>query len=228
MADGISPQLLDLDQFDGVDDAIESLSDSRVYENKVKEFIERFSPEWSVPLMFAQSAAARLRAFHEGSLREISAENPQVVFTLNRCLAETVLVLAWSIDHPDYIDRIMRPKSEQPKEMKPPAIAVMRAHFATEAPGFDAVYADLCEITHFGSKSFAHSHLILDDGANNEVIEWAAVPRWRADQEPLIACAQLQELRDVSITLLHNFLGRHALHQASATPGAADRTSLPR
>jgi hypothetical protein len=214
MADEIAPQQLNLDQFDDVEDALQKLSDSRIYENEIKEFIEQFSPEWSLPLMFAQSAASRLRAFHEGSLREIAAENPHAAFTLNRSLAETVLVLAWTMDHPDYMDQVLRPKSELPKAMKPPAIVVMREHFAADAPGFDAVYADLCEVTHFGSKSFAHPHQFVDEGANEQAIQWAAVPRWRSNQEPLIACAQLQELRDAGVTLLHNFLGRHVPRQA--------------
>jgi hypothetical protein len=206
--------LLDLSQFTSVEDAILSASDSRVYENEIRELIEQCGSkiEWTLALMFAQSSVSRLRAFHEGALQEITAENPHAAFTLIRSLAETVMALAWAIDHPDFVDRLMRSKTEQPKDMRPPQIWEMREHIAPDAPGFDAVYAQLCELTHFGSLSFVHSHLLVDE--EKMVSQWAAAPRWRRDAEPLIACAWLNELRGAGVVVLHNYVARHILNQA--------------
>jgi hypothetical protein len=204
---------LDLSEFKSIEDAIASISDSRVYENEISELIEQFGSriEWTLALMFAQSSVSRLRAFHEGSVREIAANNPHAAFTLIRSLAETVMALAWATDHPDFAERIMRPKSEQPKEMKPPQTWEMRQHIAPVAPGFDRVYGQLCELTHFGSLSFVHSHLLVDE--EEMVSQWAAAPRWRRDTEPLIACAWVRELRDAGVILLHNYIARRILNK---------------
>lgn len=203
-----SSAMLDLGQFQDLADALDQLSDSKVYEQEIAAAMA-YQPPWTLVTIFAQSACTRMRAFHESALREISASNPHSAFTLNRAFAETVLTLAYAVNHPDYVERILRPKAEQPKGLKPLAMVDLKEHIKPDAPGFAAVYAELCEITHFGSLALWHPH--RDTGRGT--VEWMSAPRWSREIEPLVACAQLAELSHAGVSYLHNFLGAHVIHQ---------------
>jgi hypothetical protein len=200
------PEMLDLDQFQDLNDAIEQLTDSRVYENVVKAALER-PHRYSLLTVFALSACTRLRGLHEGIVRELAASNPHSVFPLNRAFAETVLTLAYVYDHPDYVERITERRGDQPKELKRLPIKTLIDHIAPDAPGFTHVYDELCEITHFGAVALWQPHAIDGD----RTVQWRSEPRWRTDRESLIACAQLKEMSGAAETYLHNFAGRHIL-----------------
>jgi hypothetical protein len=197
--------MLDLTRFRDLQDALEQLGDSRVYEH---EFLA-VEPGMSMTLnlIFAQSACTRLRSFHEAILREVEASNPHAAFALNRAFAETILVLAYATDHPDYVERIMHPRAEQPKGKRRVHVAELLKHIAPVAPGFATVYDQLCEITHFGNLALWHPHHVSEPRTMN----WASYPRWRREEEPLIICGQLAELSQVGAVLLHNYIGAHVL-----------------
>jgi hypothetical protein len=197
-------ELLDLDQFRDLDDALDQLANSRVYDDVLMAAFAR-PHTYSVLTMFAQSACTRFRALHEGIVREVSASNPHATFPLNRAFAETVLTVAYAHDHPDYVERIMERRGDQPKDLKRLPVATLIDHITSDAPGFRNVYDELCEITHFGSVALWQPHLVGD----GSTMQWRSEPRWRNDREPLIACAQLKEMSAAAQTYLHNFAGRH-------------------
>lgn len=196
--------LLDLDQFEDLDDALAQLQDSRVYEEALREALGR-SPNFSLLTLFAMSACTRLRGLHEAVVREVATANPHAVFPLSRAFAETVLTVAYALDHPDYVERILERRGEQPKELKRLPIKKLIDHITPSAPGFGLVYDELCEITHFGSVAMWQPHSITGEGR----LLWGSAPRWSNDREPLIACAQLKELSSAAVAYLHNFAGRH-------------------
>jgi hypothetical protein len=200
------PEQLDLDQFRDVEDALDQLANSRVYENVLKLAFQR-AHRYSDLTIFAQSASTRFRGLHEGVMREVKASNPHAVFPLMRAFAETVAVVAYANDYPDYVERVAKPRGGQPKQLKRPRIETLIDHIAPDAPGFARIYDQLCEITHFGSLALWHPHSIGDD----QTVRWRSAPQWRNDRESLIACAQLKEMSDAAATYLHNFAGRHIL-----------------
>jgi hypothetical protein len=59
---------------------------------------------------------------------------------------------------------------------------------------FKPVYAELCDISHSGAKAIWNSHRI--ESEEERRTSWSSAPRWRSDEECLIACAQLLELSD--------------------------------
>lgn len=195
---------LDLDQFEGLDDALVQLANSRVYEDVLQAALGR-SADLTLLTIFAMSACTRFRGLHEGVVREIAAANPHAAFPLNRAFAETVLTVAYANDHPDYVERITERRGDQPKDLKRLPIRTLIDHITPSAPGFGPVYDELCEITHFGSLALWQPHAITGDAT----LMWGSPPRWSNGREPLIACAQLKELSAAAVIYLHNFAGRH-------------------
>jgi hypothetical protein len=197
---------LDLGQFRDLDDALKQLADSRIYEDVIEAAFAR-PHRYTVLTMFAQSACTRFRGLHEGIVREVAASNPHAAYPLNRAFAETVLTVAYALDHPDYVERIMERRGDQPKELKRLQIKTLIDHITPGASGFRQVYDELCEITHFGSLAHWQPHVL----AGEATVQWRSEPRWRNEREPLIACAQLKEMSTAAETYLHNFAGRHVL-----------------
>jgi hypothetical protein len=120
----------------------------------------------------------------------MAASNPHAAFPLNRAVAETVLTVAYTHDHPDYVERIMERRGDQPKGLKRLQIKTLIDHVAPIASGFRDVYDELCEVTHFGSVVLWQPHVRGDA----TTVQWRSEPRWRNDREPPIACAQLKEM----------------------------------
>ena len=149
MATADEPESLDLEQFSDLGDALDQLADSRVYEDVLKAAFGR-PHRYTLLTIFAQSACTRFRGLHEGIVRELMASNPHAVFPLNRAFAETVLTVAYAHDQPEYVERIMKRRGDQPKELKRLHVKALIDHITPDAPGFVEVYDELCEITHFG------------------------------------------------------------------------------
>lgn len=76
--------------------------------------------------------------------------------------------------------------------------------------GFKDVYADLSEIGHFGSISMWAS-MTVDEGKDDGSFTWTSYPRWRNEQQALIACAQTLELAEATQSLLQEFAERHLI-----------------
>jgi len=206
MAADVQPERLDLEQFSDLEDAIDQLANSRVYDEVLKAALGRSHP-YTLLTIFAQSACTRFRGLHEGIVRELAASNPHAVFPLNRAFAETILTVAYAHDHPDYVERIMKRRGEQPKQLKRLQVKALIDHITPDAPGFVHVYDELCEITHFGSVALWQPHVLGDE----RTLQWRSEPRWKDERESLVACAQLKEMSGAAETYLHNFAGRHIL-----------------
>lgn len=198
--------MLDLDQFHDLADALGQLANSKVYEDVLEAAFAR-PHTYSVLTMFVQSSCTRFRGLHEAITREIAASNPHAAFPLNRAFAETVLTVAYVHDHPDYVERITERRGDRPKELKRLPVRALIDHIEPNAPGFSAVYDELCEVTHFGSVALWQPHLLKEP----LTVQWRSEPRWRDDREPLVACAQLKEMSAAAQIYLYNFVGRHVL-----------------
>lgn len=194
--------MLDLEQFASLDAALDELAaSSTIYEEVPSEVLGN-EIQITLLTMFAMSMCTRLRGLHESIVREARASNPHAVFPLSRALAETLLTIAYVQDHPDYIERIMRRRGEQPKELKRLPISELISHITPNAPGFSRVYDELCEITHVGMLALWQPHAVVGDRETN----WSSAPRWKNDREGLVACAQLKELSEAAAQYLRLFV----------------------
>jgi len=77
------------------------------------------------------------------------------------------------------------------------------------APGMKEVYANLSEATHFGSTAMWAS--VKPGEGEERDFTWQSAPRWRSDEQALIACAQTLELADAMTVLLTRFAERYVV-----------------
>lgn len=191
------PTLLDLDQFASLSDAVESLSPGQRYEDIAVKVVEAADGVLTTLLLFFMSAVTRARCLQEGVALTVKASNPHAAFPLIRQFAETVAVVFYVADHPDYVAALMEEPRHLPKNVKRKGIQALIAHMDKRYSNqFKTVYADLCEITHYGSFAWATPFRLASetDESVSGRFTWASGPRWRDERQGLIACAQTLEL----------------------------------
>jgi hypothetical protein len=70
------------------------------------------------------------------------------------------------------------------------------------APGFKQAYDELTDFTHFGSAAMWSPFVLSEEGGR---FSWTSYPRWKNDEQAMIAAALTLEVSDASHTLLGNF-----------------------
>jgi hypothetical protein len=76
-----------------------------------------------------------------------------------------------------------------------------------------AVYAELSEATHFGAVAMGIPR-DPDEDSSGAQTSWASYPRWRTEEQALVARAQTLKLADAMESLLTEFCKRHVLPTA--------------
>jgi hypothetical protein len=189
--------LLDLSQFTSPDHAIAAIVRERGFDDVVKPVLTEAISSMEGPTMlfvFCESAITRANGLYEGIVREIRASNHPAVFVLMRQLAETVAVVRYVADKPNYVTALLRPEKEwKPGEAKRKNIQSlidhMEKYYSTQ---FKVVYAELSELCHFGSTAVWQSHVIVNEQEHKAV--WSSQPAWRSQSTLYVACAQTLEL----------------------------------
>jgi len=74
------------------------------------------------------------------------------------------------------------------------------------APGFKDAHDELSDFTHFGSTAMWSPFVLAKDG---ESFSWTSYPRWKNDEQALIAAALTLEVSDATHILLGNFGGKY-------------------
>lgn len=199
MTDKSEPVLVDLSQFESLDHAKRIIQRDRGFDDSVKSDLVgavEASEHLSSDLAFVLSAISRSRALHEAIVREIGYDNPQAVFTLMRQFAETVALIRYTADHPHYFDTVVRdPQDLEPGMLKHRSTQSLINHMdSMYSLQFKPVYAQLCDMSHFGATAVWNSHRL--ESQEEFRTSWSSSPRWRSDQECLVACAQLLELSE--------------------------------
>lgn len=225
--------LVDLDQFASLDDALQRIAIERPYDDLAMQILQSYNTrggEWDLPFAFFCSAASRGRALHEAIVREITATNPPASITLLRQLAETVAMTFYVAGHPDYVSVLAtRPSEKKPGEPNRKGMQAlvnyMDRHYTDQ---FAVVYADLCEMTHFGTSALWSSHSVKDTDDGRVQFSWSSVPRWKDEQDAIICCALLLELmqgmRGALIALGETLM---KLVEADPGPGAGRPRTTP-
>jgi hypothetical protein len=202
------PQMIDLEQFESVADALKKIEPGDRYLN-VARLLTQYGGEgmpMTIEGMFWSSMLTRIGGLHGASAREIGHSNPHAAFPLIRTWAETIVMLIYVTDHPEYIDALTDTPRRGGRKRK--SIQALINYASRQATGMKTVYADLSEATHFGSIAMWASHTPTEkDGVLT--VSWTSYPRFRDERQQLIACGQVLELSDVSVTLLENFFDRY-------------------
>jgi hypothetical protein len=210
--------LLDLSQFESVDDALTKIEPGYRYRDVGLSVL----PVGTVPAagisyerLFFLSMITRSEGLHGAIAREIRQSNPHAVFPLIRAFAEDVVLVIYAIDHPDYVRAVsVRPRERPEQSPRRKSRKALFDYAAREAPQIYEVYRELSEIGHFGSVAMWASHSVMptdDDGILRAV--WTSTPSWRSEKQALIACAQTLELADAMATYLRRFGERHVRPQ---------------
>jgi hypothetical protein len=162
----------------------------------------------TLPVLFWFSMITRSEGLHGAIAREISNQNPHGTFPLIRAFTESVLLVIYVLDHPEYVvvltDKARNLDAKGPKRK---SIQSLIAYAKSHAPGMKDVYAELSEATHFGATAMWASMVPGEDGQ----FTWRSAPRWRSDEQLFIACAQTIELATAMSSLLGEFAERHVV-----------------
>lgn len=131
----------------------------------------------------------RARGLYDGIAREARAGNPHAVFPLIRQFAEMVALVFYVVDHPKYVLALTERPRDRPTgtPARKSIQAIIHQIEKKHAPQFGTIYAELCEIAHFGAVGMWASYRI--DDQQERTLSWTSYPRWRDDRQAFIACA---------------------------------------
>jgi hypothetical protein len=218
------PQKLDLAQFASLEDALTKAEPGDRYLNVGKLLMPiGDGMPMTIGTMFWFSMITRSEGLHQAIAREIRASNPHAVFPLIRALAESVVLLIYVTDHPRYVDVLTSRASELPTNgPKRKSIQALIHYASKHAPGMKGVYAELSEATHFGAIAMWASHTIEGDDESGYRTSWTSYPRWRDDEQAMVACAKTLELAEAMEHFLRQFAVAHVLPLRSAKSVTAD------
>jgi hypothetical protein len=201
-------QRVDLTQFESVEDAIEKVAAAGDYDEVAEHFLagKGIDPT-ALPVLFFSSMVNRCNSLHAAIAREMQAQNPHAVFPLIRAYSEGSALLIYVYDHVDYIEALVdRPRGRRGRTPSRLKVGKLVAYAVKHAPGFKHAYDELTDFTHFGSTAIWSPFVLSDKG---ESFSWTSYPRWRNDEQAMIAAALTLEISDATHTLLRNFGGRY-------------------
>lgn len=207
------PKKLDLAQFALLEDALANVEPGQRYVDvgSVLLPVSEGLP-MTMPILFWFSMISRAQGLHEAIAREIRASNPHAVFPLVRAFAEAVVLVIYVLDHPKYVDLLTERARDLPKDgPKRKSMQSVIQYASKHATGMKDVYAELSEATHFGAIAMWVSHSIEGDDESGLHTSWSSHPRWRDDEQALVACAQTLELANGMEYFLLEFAVRHVL-----------------
>lgn len=194
------PKHLDLSQFSSLDDALAKAEpgDRYLEIGKLALAIEGDERPLTLVVSYWFSMITHSQGLHEAIEREIRFENPHATFPLMRAFFESVLTTIYVLDKPEYVRTlIQRPRELPDGEPRRKSIQALINHAKPHAPGMKDVYAELSEATHVGVIAMWGS--VVPEGENADGggnTSWQSRPRWRDEEQAMIACAQLIELAD--------------------------------
>jgi hypothetical protein len=205
-----TPPRVDLTQFESVQDAVEKVAEAADYDEVAKHFLsqEDIDPI-APPVLFFSSMVNRCNSLHAAIAREMHAQNPHAVFPLIRAYAEGSALLIYVNDNIGYLEALIEiPRERKRSAPKRLRVGKLVAYAVKHAPGFKHAYDELTDFTHFGSTAM-WSPFVLSESGDRISFSWTSYPRWRNDEQALIAAALTLEVSDAAHNLLANFGHRY-------------------
>lgn len=152
--------------------------------------------DYTVEIVVFSGLLARAQGLHEGALSAVEQDNPYAAFTLIRAYAETVAVVLYVTDKPQFLDRIWK------HDALPLPVGKVTDYAVRRLGGFKDIYNDLSQYAHPASKSVvAASHRLKD----SRQVEWSSVPSFRSEDDAIVACGWIVELAEACSNLLVEF-----------------------
>jgi hypothetical protein len=217
----VAQQRLDLTQFASLTDALAKIEPGDRYQ-RAGEACLGVDLGIGMPAMFWLAMLARAEGLHQAIAREARAANPHAVFPLLRALAEAVVLVIYVVDHPAYIEVVARrPDELATNGPKRKSIQALISYASKRATGAKAVYAELSEATHFGSIAMWMPHRLTGGEGSDYLFSWQQKPRWKDEEQALVACALTLELAEAMEHTLREFAERHLLPPRAAGPTTA-------
>jgi hypothetical protein len=144
---------------------------------------------------------ARAQGFHQGTLAATDADNPYAAFTLLRAYAENVAAILYVGDHPAKLNKLWR-------DLKGQGIKIGRItnYAQTQMPSFRLVHEDLSR--------YAHPHavsILASSRIDGESFSWTSGPRFKWEQERLLAYAWTVELAKATERALTRMANKYRL-----------------
>jgi hypothetical protein len=199
------PMPLELSQFGSLEEAISAAQPDKRYEDIAVKLMERTGGHLTALGFFFLSAVSRARGLHEGIAHELLKSNPHSTFPLIRQFAESVAVVCYVADHPDYVHALMDHPRNLPRQIKRKSIqALVNYMDIKHSKQLGLVYAELCEITHYGSLAMWTSFNADDELRQSPGFTWASGPVWRGERQGIIACAWTVEIGNAMADAIHN------------------------
>lgn len=212
------PKRVDVGQFSTLDDALEKINPGSRYVD-IAALLMPLGPNGmpsNLLVMFWMSMITRGESLHQAISRETEQSNPHAVFPLIRAFAEAVVLVMYTLDHPEYVSAVVVTPGQLPKgSPKRKSIKALIDYTLKHFPGMALLYAELSEATHFGAAAMWTS-LRMEDREERRW-SWSSGPQWRNDEQCLVACAQTLELAGAMDSALRQFAERHVLHLREPT-----------
>ena len=205
--------MLDVGQFESVEDAVSKLDPGSRYLN-IAELLFPLPPggmPTNVQFYFWAAMITRSEALQGAISREAKASNPQATFVLLRTFLESLVMVMYVLDHPRYVGALMdHPRNRAKDAPRRRTMQSLLSHAAKYAPNIKEVYAELSEFAHFGSTALWTSHVPGErDELGHLSVTWQTAPSWRNDEQAYIACAHTLELADGMDFYLREFTERY-------------------
>ncbi|WP_313403999.1 hypothetical protein [Aeromicrobium sp.] len=162
----------------------------------------------------------RLQSFHEAAVSACEATNPHAAYTLIRAYAEQCAALIYAIDHPDKAERLWR---DPDGHGVPIGKMTSYADRNDRIGNFRLLYDRLSKYAHPSQLAHYAGMRVEDD--RERAMSWQSSPRFKSDDEVLIAYGWIYELAEAGAKLVVEFALIHGLRPRSDLSQRAHRTA---
>lgn len=152
--------------------------------------------------MFAMSALARAANLARGITQAVNEKNPDAAFGMLRMGFETIALVIYVAEKPDYIDVVTGLAELHGDRRRTHSFQKMWPKVGKYLPGLPSAYAQLSDYVHFNQSGVWSSWSLQDSGTVNTHLG----PGWKSDSQRHLAAIWLYEFVESikrAILLMH-------------------------
>ena len=194
---------VDTSQFASISDALESTHPRSTYNDLASQYFANTPEEAEIPQLVLQSILVRMNGLHQGIHRELTLDNPFGVWPLMRSFFELEVAMLYVSRYPRLIT--VGPSAKKRGDIPLPSMQKMLYEVRDEIETGAEAYRELCDMAHTGSLATWSAFNVRRDDDETLNVSWSSQPRFR-DGQALIAAAQLKQLSESTIYILHELI----------------------